>query len=205
MNHKPDTRIYIIDDDPSVCRSLSFLLISAGYTVETFNKIKEFIETDNNVTEGCIILDVFLSEESGIQQYDEIRRRFPSLPVIYISGLGDIPISVQAMRKGAINFLTKPVSDDTLLDAVEEAIANSISIADTNRIIKEAREKVASLSPRELEIFRFVIRGFLNKQIAAELHIAEHTVKLHRGRITGKLGVKSVPEMVNLAHILEIA
>jgi FixJ family two-component response regulator len=205
MNHKTDTRVYIIDDDPSVCRSLSFLLISAGYTVETFNNIQDFIETDYDVTQGCIILDVFLSEESGIQQYDKIRKRFPNLPVIYISGMGDIPISVQAMRKGAINFLQKPVNDDTLLASVEEAISNSIVIADTNRIKDEARKKIASLSPRELEIFRFVIRGFLNKQIAAELNIAEHTVKLHRGRITWKLGVKSVPEMVNLAHLLELA
>ena len=204
MNLKTDPRIFIIDDDPSVRRSLSILLASAGYAVEAFEKAVDFLETDHNFVTGCIILDVFLTGESGLLLQDTIRERFPNLPIIYISGLGDIPMSVQAMRKGAINFLQKPVNDAALLDAVDEALIYSIRITGTNRAINEARAKLDSLTPREREIFTFVIRGFLNKQIAAELQIAEHTVKLHRGRITEKLGAKSVPELVNIAHILGI-
>jgi FixJ family two-component response regulator len=196
MSEMPESRIFIVDDDISVCRAISLLLNSAGYLVETFENVKDLLQFEDINMPGCILLDIFLEKESGIELQDAIKNKFRNIPIIFITGHGDIPMSVQALKKGAINFLQKPVDDKDLLKAVDEAIKNSQVLLNLQMEIDECKALIDSLTPRELEILRFVIKGMLNKQIASELNIAEHTVKLHRGRITEKLGVKSVPEMI---------
>jgi FixJ family two-component response regulator len=200
MNEMPGSRIYIVDDDMSVRRGLSLLLVSAGYNVEAFGNIRDLIQNEDINMPGCILLDIFLGEESGLELQDAVRNKFKNIPIIFITGHGDIPMSVRAIKKGALNFLQKPVDDLILLSSVEEAVRNSQFLF--NKQIEKDRCKtlIGFLTPRELEILRFVIKGKLNKQIASELNIAEHTVKLHRGRITEKLGVKSVPEIIFIAE-----
>jgi FixJ family two-component response regulator len=148
---------------------------------------------------GCILLDIFLGNESGLELQDAVSNKFKNIPIIYITGHGDISMSVQALKNGALNFLQKPVDDNLLLTAVDEAIKKSHSLLRQQREKDECKALIDYLTPRELEILKLVIKGMLNKQIASELNIAEHTVKLHRGRITEKLGVKSVPEMIFIA------
>jgi len=197
-------KVFIIDDDISVRRSISLLLRSAGYPAESYGSAEEFLQLEDYNGPGCIILDIFLEGRSGLELQEEIQDRFFQLPVIYITGQGDVPMSVQAMKKGAVNFLQKPVDDPVLIATVEEAINQSRDILKENQEFLECRMLLNTLTPREMEVFRLVIRGWLNKQIAAELNIAEHTVKLHRGKITEKLGVKSVAELVHIAEKLNL-
>jgi FixJ family two-component response regulator len=198
-------RIFIIDDDASVRRSISLLLKSAGYPAESFQSAAEFLEDVNYPGIGCILLDVFLEGESGLDLHDRIQTRFPNLPIIYISGKGDIPMSVVALRKGALNFLEKPVDDGHLIQAVEEALAFSSNLVNELMETMRLQALLGALTPREFEVFRFLITGLLNKQIASKLNITEHTVKIHRGKITSKLGVKSVAEMVLMAERLKLS
>jgi FixJ family two-component response regulator len=200
MSEMPDSRIFIVDDDISVRRGLSLLLNSAGYSVEAFENIRDLLQAEDISMPGCILLDIFLGEESGLELQDAVRNKFRNIPIIFITGHGDIPMSVQALKKGAINFLQKPVDEKILLKAVDEAIKNSNVLLNIQLEKDECKSLIDSLTPRELEILRFVIKGKLNKQIASELNIAEHTVKLHRGRITGKLRVKSVPELIYIVE-----
>jgi FixJ family two-component response regulator len=204
MKHKADVKIFIIDDNESVRRSFSLLLMSAGYIVEAFENVSSFLETAEVTGPGCILLDIFLQEESGLDFQDAISEKFPALPIIYITGQGDIPMSVRALKHGALDFLQKPVDETLLFNTVEEAI--ELSKAHFDRLAEKSsvQKMIDALTPREFEIFRLLLKGMLNKQIADELKIAEHTVKLHRGKITGKLGVKSVAEMVYLAEKLNI-
>jgi FixJ family two-component response regulator len=196
MSEMPESRIIIVDDDRSVRRGISLLLNSAGYSVEAFDKVGDLLKAEDINIPGCILLDIFMGEESGLELQEVIRNRFKNIPIIFITGHGDIPMSVQAIKKGAVNFLLKPVDDQILLRSVEEAVRNSMALLKVQMEIDQCKRLVNSLTPRELEILRLVIKGKLNKQIASELKIAEHTVKLHRGRITEKLGVKSVPELI---------
>jgi FixJ family two-component response regulator len=200
MSEFPESRILIIDDDKSVRKGISLLLYSAGYCAETFENVHDFLQAEEIDVPGCIILDIFLGEESGLELQDAVRNKFKNFPIIFISGHGDIPMSVRALKKGAINFLQKPVDDKILLRSVEEAINYSHDLLNLQKEKEKSKALMDSLTPRELEILRYVIKGKLNKQIASELNIAEHTVKLHRGRITEKLGVKSVPEIIHLAE-----
>jgi FixJ family two-component response regulator len=198
MTQQSECKIFIIDDDEGVRKGLSLLLLSNDYNVEIFENTKEFIESDDRNHPGCILLDVFLDGESGLELQNEIKVRFPNFPIIYITGYGDVPMTVKALKQGAFNFLEKPIEDKLLLQVIKEAISNSLDLFGIQKEKKVIQAKFDSLTSRELEIFRFVIRGKLNKQIAADLNIAEHTVKLHRGKITEKLGVKSVAEMIYL-------
>jgi len=200
MNLNPEYKVYIIDDDESVRRGLSLLLKSHGYIVEAFEKPLDFLEFENITGPGCILLDIFLKGESGLDFQDLLIERYNYLPVIYISGHGDIAMSVKTLKKGAINFIEKPLDDIKLLAAVNEAIVSSKDLILIENERDYSRKKLNTLTPRELEVFSYVIKGMLNKQISSKLDIAEHTVKLHRGKITSKLGVKSVPEMVYIAE-----
>jgi FixJ family two-component response regulator len=198
MNPQSKGIIFIIDDDESVRRGISLLLQSNGYNVEIFENTTEFFESGDRNKPGCILLDVFLNGESGLELQDAIKERFPNLPIIYITGHGDVPMSVKALKQGAFNFLQKPIDMNLLFQSVQEAVYISLHLSSIQKEKNSIKAKFDSLTPKELEIFSHVIRGALNKQIAAELNIAEHTVKLHRGKITQKLGVKSVPEMIYL-------
>ena len=200
MSEMPEYRIFIVDDDVSVRRGISLLLNSAGYFVETFENVSDLLQVEDNNIPGCILLDIFLEGESGLELQDAIINKFRNNPIIYITGQGDISMSVQALKKGAINFLQKPVDDKHLLKAVDEAIKISQYLVNMKIEKDKFNALIGSLTPRELEILKYVLKGMLNKQIASELKIAEHTVKLHRGRITEKLGVKSVPEMIYIVE-----
>jgi len=202
--NKTNNKVFLIDDDEEICQSISLLLNSAGYKVETFRSIENFLETKNHNGAGCILLDVFLGGNTGLELQEEIETKFESLPIIFITGQGTIPLSVEAMKKGALNFLQKPIDDKELFNAIDEAINRSNALISKQNEIEKFKSSVNSLTSREYEIFRYVISGMLNKQIAAELGIAEHTVKNHRLKITEKLGVKSVAEMVYIAEKLNI-
>ena len=199
-----DSRIFIIDDDEAIRRSISLLLNASGYATESFAGAEEFLETVDYSGAGCILLDIFLEGKTGLELQEEIKNKFQNLPIIYITGLGDIPMSVRALKKGAANFLEKPVDEQQLLDAVEEALSLSYQKVPEQKETSRIRSLISTLTPREYEIFRYLITGMLNKQIASKLNISEHTVKLHRGKITGKLGVKSVAEIVLMAKKLNL-
>jgi FixJ family two-component response regulator len=201
---KADCKIFIIDDEEEILQSLLLLLNSYRYKVEIFQNIEQFLETEDYKGAGCILLDVFLGGKTGLELQEVIETKFDSLPIIFITGQGNIPMSVEAMKKGASNFLQKPIDEKELLSAIDEAFKRSNALIIKQNEIDKFKSLVNSLTAREYEIFRYVITGTLNKQIAFELGIAEHTVKNHRLSITEKLGVKSVPEMIYMADKLSI-
>jgi FixJ family two-component response regulator len=195
-----DEKIFVIDDDASVRRSLPLLLKASDYDVETFSSSEEFLNREQFNGTGCIILDINLEGISGLELQEELMNKQDSLPIVFITGKGGVPESVQALKKGAIDFLQKPFDDEQLLNAVEEALTKSHEIKKEFDQLKKLQDLLSNLTERELEVFKYVITGMLNKQIAYKLNIAEHTVKLHRGKITEKLGVKSVAELVRIAE-----
>ena len=195
-----DTVVFVIDDDPSVRKSLSRLLRSVGHSVETFSSAEEFLGREHADGSGCIILDVQMPGLSGMDLQVELGKAETSMPIVFITGHGDIPMSVEAMRKGAVHFLTKPFDDKDLLAAVREAIEKDRRAKAEQAGVQDIRRRLSLLTPREYEILRYVITGMLNKQIAFTLNIAAKTVKIHRGRVMAKLGVDSVAELVRLAE-----
>ncbi len=195
-----NTVVFIIDDDPSVRKSLWRLLRSIGQTVETFSSAEEFLARDRFNGIGCILLDVQMPGLSGMDLQAALSKAETSMPIVFITGHGDIPMSVEAMRKGAVHFLTKPFDDNELLRAIGEAIEKDRKAKAEQTELQDLREHIRLLTPREYEILRYVITGMLNKQIAFTLSIAEKTVKIHRGRVMKKLHVDSVAELVRLAE-----
>jgi len=202
--NKNNIKIFLIDDDEEIRSGISLLLKSLGYNIESFKSVDELLEYTDYSGPGCILLDVFLGQETGLELQEVIETKFESLPIIFITGQGNIPMSVEAMKKRAINFLQKPIDDKELLKAIDEALTRSDELIKKQNEMEKFKSLINSLTAREYEIFRYVISGALNKQIAAELGIAEHTVKNHRLNITEKLGVKSVVEMVYIADRLHI-
>ncbi len=191
--------IFIIDDDLSVRRSLLLFLSASGFLVEAFSSAEEYLERKPYDENGCILLDVNLGGRSGLELQEELLVQASHLPIIFITGHGNIPMSVQALKKGAVNFLEKPFKDNELLQSVSEALAMSRQLKADKEEVTAAWKLISTLSRRENEILKYLLTGMLNKQIASELHIAEHTVKLHRQSICEKLGVKSVPEILRIA------
>jgi len=198
--HNVNQTVYIVDDDPSVRKSLGRLLKSTGYAVELFGSAREFLQADT-ICEGpsCIVLDMKMPEFSGFELQEELNKKGYSLPIVFVTGHGDIPMGVKAMKNGAIDFLTKPFDETDLLNAVQEALSRDSK----NREVMDEREsimqRIESLTPREHEILTYVITGMLNKQIAYHLKISEKTVKVHRGRVMEKMDVDSVAQLVRLA------
>ena len=188
--------VYVVDDDPAVRKGLDRLLRSAGLAVEAFASAAEFLARDGQDGVGCIVLDVRMPGISGMDLQADLVAQGVDLPVIFLTGHGDIPMSVEAMKTGALDFLTKPVDEEVLLNAVRQALHRHRA-ARTERLETQAmRTRMESLTPRELEVLRCVITGALNKQIAAHLGIAEKTVKIHRARVMEKTGAASVAELV---------
>ena len=178
--NKKNLKVFIIDDDSEIRQSFTLLLKSAGYHAESFSSIDNFLEVEKYTGAGCILLDIFLGGKTGLELQAEIETKFECLPIIFITGHGDIPMSVEAMKKGAVNFLQKPIDEQELIKAIDEALSRSEEIVVRYTEIDRIRSLIHSLTSREFEIFRYVISGKLNKQIAADLGITEHTVKNHR-------------------------
>jgi FixJ family two-component response regulator len=200
MNNPMET-VFVVDDDASIRRALSYLLESAGYRAETYASVEEFLARESFDGVGCIVLDVRMPGLSGMElQVKLLESDCDVMPVIFLTGHGELDIGIQAMKKGAVDFLTKPCDDEQLLEAVAAALAKARRARTDREETKTVRGRVGQLSPREHEILRHVIAGRLNKQIAAALDIAEDTVKKHRGRIMDKLGVASVAELVRLSE-----
>jgi len=197
---RPEPTIFVIDDDASVRKSLSRLLRSAGYTTETFASAEEFLGREHYTGIGCLLLDVQMPGLSGLGLQEELNKADYHMPIVFITGHGDIPMSVEAMKKGAIDFLTKPFHDKDLLQVIEKAIEKDTYARAEYDEILDIRRRIERLTLRENEILGYIITGMLNKQIAFELGIVEKTVKVHRGRILEKLCVGSVAELVRLTE-----
>ncbi len=192
--------IFVIDDDASVRKSLARLLDSVGFSTESFASADEFLKRERFEGIGCIILDVRLPGLSGMDLQDELNKADYSMPIIFITGHGDIPMSVQAMKKGAVDFLPKPFDEDQLLDALRKAIEKDMQAKAERAGARDILGRMEQLTPREYEILQYLITGMLNKQVAFKLGIAEKTVKIHRSRVFEKLGTRSVAELVRMAE-----
>jgi FixJ family two-component response regulator len=192
--------IFLIDDDPSARQGLTRLLRAAGYVVAAFGSAREFLDSTRHDGPGCMVLDIQMPELSGLELQEQLLHSDYSLPIIFITGHGDIPMSVQAIKKGAIDFLTKPVERVQLLTAIRQALDKDRAAGTEREELNELRQRLGRLKTRERQVLSFVIAGRLNKQIAAELALTEATVKVHRGRLMRKLQVTSVAELVGLAQ-----
>jgi len=197
--------VYIIDDDASVLISLKRLIESAGFHVETFSAADEFLKCKHSKDPSCLVLDVRLPGIDGFTLQNELSKRNISLPIIFITGHGDIPMGVKAMKKGAVDFLPKPFEDKDLLFAIEQAIHKSRQKLKQEKEISHIKSLLSAISPREYEVMRWVIAGLLNKQIARKMGITEKTIKVHRGRVMKKLQVGSVAELVRLLEKVGIS
>lgn len=190
--------VLVIDDEPALRRSLARLLTANGYRVETFGSAEELLAAAPSREPACLVLDVRLPGLDGLALQRELAARGTLLQIVFISGHGDIPMSVRAMKSGAVDFLPKPVREASLIPAVREGLVRSRRELARRQEVERARELLARLSPREASVLRLVVTGRLNKQIGGELGIAETTVKIHRSRITRKLGVTSVVALARL-------
>jgi FixJ family two-component response regulator len=196
--------VFLIDDDPSVRDALKSLLRSVGLEVQAFGSAQEFLRAKRPDAPACLILDVRLPGPSGLDfQRDMAESNIP-LPIIFITGHGDIPMSVKAMKAGAVEFLTKPFRDQELLDAIHQGIEQDRVRRRETAIAAELQERYRALTPRERDVMALVVTGRLNKQIAADLELSEITVKVHRGQVMRKMLAKSLAELVRMADTLGI-
>ena len=191
-------------DDESVRRALSNLFQSVGLEVQLFGSASDMLKSQLPVTASCLVLDVRLPGLSGLDFQTELAKANIHIPIIFMSGHGDIPMTVRAMKGGAVDFLTKPFRDQDMLDAVGAAIERDRKRRKAEKIVSDLQARFETLTPREREIFALVSSGLMSKQIAAELNLAEVTVKIHRGHITRKMGAKSLAELVRQAEALGV-
>ena len=196
--------VFVVDDDVSVRESLRDLLESVGLRVEVFESADAFLASRLPDVACCLVLDVRLPGRSGLEFQAELTKAGISLPIIFITGHGDIPMSVRAMKSGAVEFLTKPFRDQDLLEAVRAAIDRDRARREQESSIATLKTRFASLTAREIEIIGYVSAGFLNKQIAAEMGISEVTVKVHRRNIMKKMNARSLAELVRMADLLSV-
>jgi FixJ family two-component response regulator len=192
--------VFIIDDDPSARRGLTRLIRTAGINAESFGSAKDFLESGKSDEPGCIVLDVRMPEMTGPELQEELDKGNCCLPIIFLSAHGDVPITAQAMKNGAVDFLTKPVDRDDLLAAIKVSLARNTENRTQRDESDHIDEHIKALTPREYEVMTYVISGMLNKQIAVALDISEDTVKIHRGRVMQKLEIVSVAELVRLCE-----
>jgi FixJ family two-component response regulator len=191
--------VFVVDDDVSVRESLELLIISAGWHVETFASAEEFLLRNRPATPSCVIVDVNLPDVNGLELQKRVAAGGAGMPVIFITGYGDVRMSVCAMKAGAIEFLVKPLRDDSLLRAIEEALGRSQRALVDEAEMRSLRERYATLSTREREVMDLVATGLLNKQVGGELGISEITVKAHRGKMMRKMQAASLADLVNMA------
>jgi FixJ family two-component response regulator len=197
--------VLVVEDDESVRRALANLFQSVGLDVKLFGSAAEMLQSGLPASASCLVLDVRLPGLSGLDFQAELAKTNTHIPIIFMSGHGDIPMTVRAMKGGAVDFLTKPFRDQDMLDAVSTAIERDRKRREAQSIISNLQTRFETLTPREREIFALVSSGLMNKQIAAELGLAEITVKIHRGHITRKMGAKSLAELVRQAEALGVS
>lgn len=209
MIQKPDQGdsqpvVFIVDDDESVRRAVSNLVRSIGLRAETFASALEFLAAQHLDGPCCLILDVRLPGISGLDFQTELAKAKKETPIIFLTGHADIPMSVKAMKAGAVEFLTKPFREQDLLDAVQEALTRARSAYEADKVVSELKAKFETLTAREQEVMGWVAGGLLNKQVAAEIGVTEITVKVHRANLTRKMGAKSLADLVRMADALGI-
>jgi FixJ family two-component response regulator len=192
--------IFVVDDDPAVLKGLSRLLRSAGLAVETFPSSQDFLNHCLPHTPGCLVLDVAMPGLNGLELQQALAAKDRAIPIVFLTGHGDIPMSVQAMKRGAVDFLTKPVNDDDLLAAIRVAIEKDHVARLTRAEVADIKQRLATLTPREREVLELVVTGQMNKQIAARLGTVEKTIKVHRARVMEKMKAPTLAELVRLAE-----
>jgi len=195
--------VFVVDDDASVREALEMLIGSAGWQAETFASAQEFLSRPRVATPSCLVLDVALPDLNGLDVQKRVAVDSSHMPIIFVSGHGDIPMTVQAMKAGAAEFLTKPFHDDVLLSAIEQAVERSRATLDREAGKRSLRQHYASLTHRETQVMALVVSGLLNKQVGAELGISEITVKAHRGRMMRKMQVRSLAVLVEMTSHLD--
>jgi len=199
MNH-PEPTVFVVDDEPAVLKGLARLLRSARLSVAAFGSPQEFLAQHDPHAPGCLVLDIAMPGLNGLELQQTLVASGHALPIVFLTGQGDIPTSVQAMKRGAVDFLTKPVNDDDLLKAIRNAIEKDRVQRQMRAEVAEIQQRLATLTPREHEVMEHVIAGQLNKQTAADLGTVEKTIKVHRARVMEKMKVQSVAELVRLAE-----
>lgn len=197
--------VFVVDDDISVRESLELLLQHEGWHVETFTSAQEFLERPRPLVPSCLVLDISMPGLNGLELQKRVAVERPEMPIIFITGHGDIPMTVQAMKAGAVEFLTKPLSDEKLLAAIRGAVERSTALFSRDAELRPLRARHANLTAREREVFALVVSGLPNKQVGSELGISEITVKAHRGSLMRKMQANSLPELVNMASRLRLA
>ena len=199
-----DAIVAIVDDDPSVQKGLQRLIRSMGWKAESFASAQDFLARSRTEAPSCLVLDLKMPGLSGLDLQKRMAEAGVEIPIVFLTGHGDIPATVQAMKAGAVEFLTKPVDEEDLVRAIQEAIERDRRTCAEHAELRGLRERYGTLTAREQEVMRQVISGLLNKQIAGELEITEDTVKFHRGHIMRKMGADSLPDLVRMAENLGI-
>jgi len=199
-----DSIVYVVDDDPSMCEALKRLLGTVGLRAEAFRTPQEFLKAKRADAASCLVLDVRLPGLSGLDLQRELANTDPPIQIVFITAHGDIPMTVQALKAGAVDFLTKPFRDQQLLDAVQNAIDRDRAARHQRAGLAELRQRYESLTQREREVMTLVVTGLLNKQIGAQLHTSEATVKAHRAQLMRKMEADSVAQLVRIAEELSL-
>jgi FixJ family two-component response regulator len=200
---EPQELVYIVDDDHAVRDSLSLLLNSVGIRNQTFDSATAFLAAFQPNRIACLVADIRMPVMSGLELQNELNARKAAIPIIFITGHGDVPMAVNAMKDGAMDFLTKPFRDQDLLDRVRAALSGARAEFDSTQQLQEVRERFESLTPREREVMELVVQGLANKVIAMDLGVSQRTVELHRARVMQKMSVRSLAELVRLAEMLK--
>jgi FixJ family two-component response regulator len=196
--------VFVVDDDISMRESLEALIRDEGWRVETFISAEGFLNHPHEFVQRCLVLDISMPGLNGLELQKRLAVEQPDMPIIFVTAHGDVPKSVQAIKAGAVEFLTKPFSDSTLLSAIRGAIKRSKALVDSHAELQALKSRYARLTSREREVFALVVTGLLNKQIASELGISEPTVKAHRGCVVRKMNAESLVELVNMAVRLRL-
>ena len=197
---RSEATVFLVDDEPSVLKAIARLLRSSGFNVETFRSPQEFLDGYDPNTTGCLVLDVAMPGLTGLDLQEALCSKAIELPIIFLTARGDIPMSVKAMKRGAVDFLQKPANDEQLLEAIRTGIDRDVANRQVRADRLEIQQRLATLTAREKEVLRHIISGKPNKQVAADLGVVEKTIKVHRGRIMTKMNVPSLAELVRVTE-----